>query len=65
MPVDVAVVGFDDAPVARHTNPQLTTVHQPIEAMGRTMAAMLLERIAGREAPNQVLAPHLVIRDSS
>ena len=65
VPVDVAVVGFDDAPVARHTNPQLTTVHQPIEAMGRTMAAMLLERIAGREAPNQVLAPHLVIRDSS
>jgi DNA-binding LacI/PurR family transcriptional regulator len=29
------------------------------------MAAMLLERIAGREAPNQVLAPHLVIRDST
>ena len=65
VPVDVAVVGFDDAPVARHTQPPLTTVHQPIEAMGRTMVELLLERIAGRPAPHQVLAPHLVVRDSS
>ena len=62
----MALVGFDDAPVARHTQPQLTTVHQPIEAMGRAMAAMLLERIEGRPAQShQLLATHLVIRESS
>ena len=66
VPADVAVVGFDDAPVARHTQPQLSTVHQPIEAMGRTMVELLLARIEGRPAePFRVLAPHLVVRDSS
>jgi DNA-binding LacI/PurR family transcriptional regulator len=66
VPADVAVVGFDDAPVARHTQPQLTTVHQPIEAMGRTMVELLLARIEGRPTQSyQVLAPHLVVRESS
>jgi DNA-binding LacI/PurR family transcriptional regulator len=66
VPADVALVGFDDAPVARHTQPQLTTVHQPIEAMGRTMVELLLARIEGRPVEShQLLATHLVVRESS
>ncbi len=66
VPADVAVVGFDDAPVARHTRPALTTVHQPIEAMGRAMVDLLLARIEGRQTEaHVVLAPHLVVRESS
>lgn len=45
VPDDVAVVGFDDlAPIAEHTDPPLTTVHQDIEGMGRLMARLLFSR---------------------
>lgn len=67
VPRDVAVVGFDDTLVALTTRPRLTTVRQPIEAMGREMARLLLRRIAaGAESPSQVVFPtELVIRESS
>jgi DNA-binding LacI/PurR family transcriptional regulator len=66
VPADVAVVGFDDAPVARHTEPQLTTMHQPVEQMGRSMVELLVARIEGRPTEHHVmLAPHLVVRASS
>ena len=66
VPGDVAVVGFDDAPVCRHTEPQLTTVAQPVEEMGAVMAGLLLDRIAGREVPAETVLPtRLVVRGSS
>ena len=66
VPGDVAVVGFDDAPVCRHTEPQLTTVAQPVVEMGAVMADLLLDRIAGREvAAETVLPTRLVVRGSS
>jgi DNA-binding LacI/PurR family transcriptional regulator len=42
VPGDVALVGFDDSAVARHMDPPLTSVRQPIEEMGRAMAHTLL-----------------------
>ncbi len=66
VPRDVALVGFDDAPVCRHTDPELTTVRQPVSRMGRVMAEVLLERIAGREVPaDTVLPTRLVVRGSA
>ena len=47
VPDDVAVVGFDDAPVAATTRPALTTVRQPLEAMTRAMVELLVGRIEG------------------
>jgi DNA-binding LacI/PurR family transcriptional regulator len=66
VPGDVAVVGFDDSPSSRYTNPRLTTVHQPVEAMGAQMVALLNTLIADTGGPteNVVLETHLVIRDS-
>ncbi|MGW2514059.1 LacI family DNA-binding transcriptional regulator [Streptomyces scopuliridis] len=58
VPEDVAVVGFDDSPLARHTDPQLTSVRQPVEEMGRTMARVLLETINDSTAAWQ----HVVLR---
>lgn len=68
IPEDVALIGFDDSVVARHMHPALTSVRQPIEEMGRRMAELLLEEIAGRvgeERPSVVLPTQLVVRDSS
>ncbi|MEU8352069.1 LacI family DNA-binding transcriptional regulator, partial [Streptomyces sp. NPDC048845] len=45
VPEDVAVVGFDDSIVARHTDPPLTSVRQPVEEIGSTMASILLEEM--------------------
>ncbi|MFE7357208.1 LacI family DNA-binding transcriptional regulator [Streptomyces sp. NPDC057543] len=67
VPDDVALIGFDDSAVARHMDPPLTSVRQPIEEMGRTMARVLLQEIAGEneERPQIVLPTELVVRDSS
>ena len=57
VPQDVAVIGFDDAPIARQSDPPLTSVFQPVEEMGRQMARLLVARIRGDEIP----APHIVL----
>lgn len=65
VPADVAVVGFEDSTLARQTDPPLTTVFQPVEAMGREMARLLVARIAGEPAGQRVLLDtHLVSRQS-
>jgi DNA-binding LacI/PurR family transcriptional regulator len=65
VPEDVAVVGFEDAPIARSTHPPLTTVHQSPEQMGREMVAMLLEATRSRTPqPGRMLPTHLVVRGS-
>ena len=67
VPDDVAVVGFDDSPVALSTIPPLTSVHQSPEEMGRAMVSMLLEQLSdpGVLPRHQVLPTHLVVRASS
>jgi DNA-binding LacI/PurR family transcriptional regulator len=67
VPHDVAVVGFEDSVLAGQTEPTLTTVHQPVEAMGREMARLLVAHIRGGEipAPLVVLDTHLVFRASA
>ncbi|MFF2011189.1 LacI family DNA-binding transcriptional regulator [Streptomyces sp. NPDC058195] len=67
VPDDVALIGFDDSAVARHMDPPLTSVRQPIEEMGRTMARVLLQEIDrdSQERPQIVLPTELVVRDSS
>jgi DNA-binding LacI/PurR family transcriptional regulator len=67
IPEDVAVVSFDDLPGAATTDPPLTSVHQPVEQMGREMTRLLLAQIDDNDnIPRQViLGTHLVIRESS
>jgi DNA-binding LacI/PurR family transcriptional regulator len=67
VPEDVAVVGFDDSPIATSTRPALTSVRQPIEEMGQEMARLLVDAITGSDrAPRRViLATELVRRASS
>ncbi|MEV5429723.1 LacI family DNA-binding transcriptional regulator [Streptomyces sp. NPDC052701] len=73
IPDDVALVGYDDSAIARHMDPPLTSVRQPIEEMGRRMIDLLLAEIADRrpsasrglERRQVVLATELVHRTSS
>jgi DNA-binding LacI/PurR family transcriptional regulator len=68
IPGDIAVVGFDNVPLASYFTPSLTTVEQPTAELGRKAAAMLLERIerASTEAPREICFPcRLIIRDST
>jgi len=64
MPHDISVCGFDDSWVAKSVWPYLTTVHQPMEELGRAAALLLLRR----DEPENILHKldfHLVIRDST
>jgi DNA-binding LacI/PurR family transcriptional regulator len=65
IPNDVAVVGFDDLEIAAHTDPPLTTVHQPIRALGREMARMLAALLSGQEPNPLILPTRLVVRKSA
>jgi LacI family transcriptional regulator len=66
VPDDVAVVGCDDIPMAKHAIPPLTTVHVPFYETGEAAVRLLLDIIAGRtDRPKRVLLPvHLVCRGS-
>ena len=63
---DIAITGFDDTPMAEHSHPPLTTVHQPVYKIGRMVCEMLIKRIRGEflEEEQIILMPSLVIRQS-
>jgi DNA-binding LacI/PurR family transcriptional regulator len=67
VPQDVALVGYDDSPVAMTLQPRLTSVRQPIEEMGHEMARLLVDRVEGTESAQRrvILATELVKRASS
>jgi len=68
IPQDIAIVGFDDIPAAKLTNPPLTTVNQFQGNKGRKAAEMLFEQINGKttEVGRIVEMPfEVVIRESA
>jgi DNA-binding LacI/PurR family transcriptional regulator len=67
VPGDVSIVGFDDSAFMTCTEPPLTTVRQPIEAMGRAAVELLALQIAGKAvAPDELLyEPELVVRGTT
>lgn len=67
VPDDVAVIGFDDSVLAQHTDPRLTTVRQPVDAMADRMIGELLARIGepDRAPAHIMLETQLILRDST
>src|SRR5712671_188054 len=68
VPLDVSLVGFDDIRFARCVDPPLTTIAQPMRAIGEGTVRLLLEILNGDDgaAPESVTLPHtLTIRSST
>lgn len=69
VPEELSIVGFDDLPLTRFTDPPLTTVHQPVRRKGEAAASMLLEALRRPPADGQdrvlVLETRLVVRRST
>ncbi|MGW4389388.1 LacI family DNA-binding transcriptional regulator [Streptomyces sp. NPDC004685] len=67
VPDDISVVGYDDSAFMNCTEPPLTTMRQPIEAMGRAAVELLVTQIQGGSVtPGELLfEPELVVRGST
>lgn len=69
VPDDIAVIGFDDQPIARVVEPQLTTIRQPIDEIAEMTIKVMLELLEGREKNKEQLIYELplklVVRGSS
>ena len=67
VPGDVSVVGYDDSAFMNYTDPPLTTLRQPIEAMARAAVTLLVNQISGNApTPKELLhEPELVVRGST
>ncbi|MEP7290387.1 MAG: LacI family DNA-binding transcriptional regulator [Chloroflexota bacterium] len=65
--IDVAVIGFDDMPVAYHVKPSLTTLRQPVWEVGKAVINLLIAQLRGEQPAAQrlLLRPELVVRESS
>jgi len=67
VPEDLAVVGFDDVPIARYVNPALTTVRVAISKLGECAAERLFETIRAQnrhDRKHELQPTELVIRSS-
>ncbi len=67
VPEDLAIVGYNDIPLASRLIPGLTTVHVPIHEFGSAATRMLLDQIDGGQVlPRRVVfTPQLVVRGST
>ncbi len=66
VPDEIAVVGYDNSPLAATTTPPLTSVVQPVVAMARAAGLRLLDQLQGASASEPLIfAPELVVRASS
>jgi DNA-binding LacI/PurR family transcriptional regulator len=67
VPADLSVIGYDDSAFMSCTDPPLTTVRQPIEAIGRAAVEMLVGQIEGSPVSAEELffEPEIVARGST
>jgi LacI family transcriptional regulator len=66
IPGDVALIGYDDLPLAANATPPLTSVRQPIGEMGAHAVRLLIEQIRRQGPVASVRLPaRLTVRESS
>lgn len=67
IPEDVSVASIDDIDTAQYLTPMLTTVHIPLDEMGRMATKILIDRMeGGHEKHLKILFPYdIVVRQST
>jgi len=65
VPDDIAVVGYDDLPVALYNNLPLTTIRQDVALAGKLLAQNLIQYIKAGVVTNVTLPVELVVRKST
>ncbi|MBN2502381.1 MAG: LacI family DNA-binding transcriptional regulator [Anaerolineales bacterium] len=67
VPADLAIVGYDDIPMASWVNPPLTTMRIPFEEMGRLATQLLINLLleCSENCDNVILEPELIVRASA
>jgi LacI family repressor for deo operon, udp, cdd, tsx, nupC, and nupG len=67
VPGGLSVVGFDDSALMACTEPPLTTIRQPIAAMGQEAVDQLMRQISGAPVSSEemLFEPELVVRGST
>lgn len=61
IPDDMALVGFDDMPWFTHTNPAISAVSQPIQAMGEQAFQLLFRQLRSKENQPSLPPVHLPV----
>jgi DNA-binding LacI/PurR family transcriptional regulator len=66
VPEDIAIIGFDDIPIARQLKVQLTTIKQPITKFGIKAVELLIDLIENETKPARrvILDTEIIVRDS-
>jgi LacI family transcriptional regulator len=66
VPDDIAIIGYDDIPLASLVTPALTTIHLPRYKTGRLACETLLAQINGQSPSAEIVLPvELIIRASA
>jgi LacI family transcriptional regulator len=67
IPDDIAIIGFDDQPIAEMLDPKLTTIRQPVDQMGEKSVEVIIEMLNSpeMEIKNYELPIELIVRKST
>ena len=65
VPEDISIIGFDDIPASRYSDPALTTVAQDGIGLGKEATKFILDSLKGKKTENAKLLPtELIVRES-
>jgi LacI family transcriptional regulator len=67
IPDDLAIMGFDDQPIARVVSPKLTTIKQPVDQLGEKAVEIIIDELNNAQSIDQYyeLPIELIIRQST
>ncbi|WEK53747.1 MAG: LacI family DNA-binding transcriptional regulator [Candidatus Cohnella colombiensis] len=61
IPEDISIIGFDDLLISRMSIPPLTTIHQPLQQMGRSASEMLIRMMDTSGEVHPIIAEHSIV----
>jgi LacI family sucrose operon transcriptional repressor len=65
VPEDIKVVGYDDVNISQLTTPAITTIHQPIEQIGKYAVDIIVNQLKGEVVPMRTVLPVKIVERES